>query len=126
MRSSLTERLAAVNPKPLSMRVALGGPDGKVLSDDEALREHGQILARAFSLAGYTGEQVRQILRYANQGEISKWVTGLRPAPIHRLFAQLPNFRAAYVQALAEREAAEGNPDVHVETTVRVRMRRSA
>jgi hypothetical protein len=136
--ASLLRRASDVQRKPLSMSFAPPAGAGKnlstaadqaeiaPLSDDEALRDHGRIVARAFEIAGYSPKAVQDELRYANQGQISKWTTGLQAAPIHRLYAQLKGFRPAYMKALAEREAAEGNPDVEVETIVRVRTRRLA
>lgn len=136
--STLLRRATDIQRKPLSMSFAPSAEAGKnlstgadqaqisPLSDDDALRDHGRLVARAFEIAGYTPKAVQDELRYANQGQISKWTSGHSAPPLHRLYTQLKGFRPAYMQALAEREAADGNPDVIVETSVRVRTRRLA
>lgn len=103
--------------KGLSIRSLEGETVGKILSDDDAKREHGRIFARTLELAGLTPQDVQHFFSYANQTPISKWSNGLENPPIHHLL-QMPKFAPAYIVAISERTGHA----IDVETTLRVRL----
>lgn len=75
---------------------------------DDARRDVGQDIARAFELLGMTPAEATHALGYSHPSFISRMVTGLENPNLAKL-NQLPGFRPAYIRALAERAERAGD-----------------
>lgn len=100
---------------PQMLRVDSEG-DRKQLAD---LRQFvGRIVERALALMGVSKQDASYQMHYADQGTLSRWCSGLERPALDKLLT-IDGFKVAYVQALAEHDAA-----FDVVTTISIRSRR--
>lgn len=99
---------------------ALGETLRKKLADPDVQRAFGRVFVRAVALAGWTLKEVAARLGHADQSSVSRWVSGVEPVPMAKLWA-VRELRSALVQALAE-----DTTDVDIGTVVTIRRRRRA
>jgi len=107
--SSLPDRRLDV---PRKMLRADSEADRKPLAD---LRPAiGRLVDRALVLAGVTKQDAAYRMQYADQGTVSRWCSGLERPAFDKLFT-IDGFKAAYVLAIAEQDAA-----IHVKTIIEI------
>lgn len=113
MPTSITDRLANVHPKML--RVDSESDRKKVA---EQLRPViGRLVERALDLASVTKQDAAFQMGYTDQGALSRWCSGVERPLFDKLFI-VDGFEDAWLVALAER-----NPQMEVETVVKIRRR---
>lgn len=99
MASTLRDRLDAVPLKPLAAKP--GAVCTSLKSLEDAKRELGRLVGRAFDLGALKKQAVAADLGYADQTIVSRWIAGLDAAPLGRLM-QIREFRRGLLLALAE------------------------
>lgn len=98
-----------------SLRLDAKG-DRKPLADLRPLV--GRFVERALALMGVSKQDASYQMHYADQGTLSRWCSGLERPALDKLLT-IDGFKVAYVQALAEHDAA-----FDVVTTISIRSRR--
>jgi hypothetical protein len=96
MRPSLPDRFSAA---PRKMSADAGETDRKRLA---ARRRFGQVFERALVGARMTKQEAAYRLKYDDQSPISRWIAGVEPLPIARIWDELgEEFQRRFVAELA-------------------------
>lgn len=88
----------------------------------------GPVIERAIELAGWTNERAGLEMGYDDGSYVSRWIAGTEAPQFVRLWACLP-LRSHLLVAMAERADADECPEtdeIQIETTVKIRARRTA